>query len=65
MAGEESQDIKLQVGLLQQEVETRGRQIDSLLSKLDSTADRIVELTVELSKTKSILYYATYTFTSL
>ena len=45
---EELQDVKLQVGLLQQEVETRGRQIDALLSKLDSTADRIVELTVEI-----------------
>tara|TARA_B100001564_G_C20052816_1_gene408406 strand:+ start:94 stop:504 length:411 start_codon:yes stop_codon:yes gene_type:complete len=53
MAGEESQDIKLQVGLLQQEVETRGRQIDSLLSKLDSTADRIVELTVEIKSLNS------------
>ena len=45
---EELQDVKLQVGLLQQEVETRGRQMDTLLSKLDSTADRIVELTVEI-----------------
>jgi len=53
MAGEESQDIKLQVGLLQQEVETRGRQIDSLLSKLDTTADRIVELTVEIKSLNS------------
>ena len=53
MAGEESQDIKLKVGLLQQEVETRGRQIDSLLSKLDSTADRIVELTVEIKSLNS------------
>ena len=45
---EELQDVKLQVGLLQQEVEVRGRQIDALLSKLDTTADRIVELTVEI-----------------
>ena len=45
---EELQDVKLQVGLLQQEVEGRGRQIDALLSKLDTTADRIVELTVEI-----------------
>ena len=44
---EELQDVKLQVGLLQQEVEVRGRQIDALLSKLDTTADRIVDLTVE------------------
>ena len=45
---EELHDVKLQVGLLQQEVEVRGRQIDALLTKLDSTADRIVELTVEI-----------------
>ena len=45
---EELQNVKLQVGLLQQEVEVRGRQIDALLSKLDTTADRIVELTVEI-----------------
>ena len=42
------QDVKLHVGLLQQEVEVRGRQIDALLEKLDTTADRIVELTVEI-----------------
>ena len=50
---EELLDVKLQVGLLQQEVETRGRQIDALLSKLDSTADRIVELTVEIKSLNS------------
>ena len=50
---EELQDVKLQVGLLQQEVESRGRQIDALLSKLDSTADRIVELTVEIRSLNS------------
>ena len=50
---EELQDVKLQVGLLQQEVEVRGRQIDALLSKLDSTADRIVELTVEIKTLNS------------
>ena len=50
---EESQDVKLQVGLLQQEVEVRGRQIDSLLNKLDSTADKIVELTVEIKSLNS------------
>ena len=36
---EELQDVRLQVGLLQQEVEVRGRQIDALLTKLDTTAD--------------------------
>jgi len=50
---EELQDVKLQVGLLQQEVESRGRQIDALLTKLDSTADRIVELTVEIRSLNS------------
>ena len=50
---EELHDVKLQVGLLQQEVEVRGRQIDALLSKLDSTADRIVELTVEIKTLNS------------
>ena len=50
---EELQDVKLQVGLLQQEVEGRGRQIDVLLSKLDTTTDRIVELTVEIRSLNS------------
>ena len=50
---EELQSVKLQVGLLQQEVEARGRQIDALLSKLDSTADKIVELTVEIKTLNS------------
>ena len=50
---EELHNVKLQVGLLQQEVESRGRQIDALLSKLDTTADRIVELTVEIKSLNS------------
>jgi chromosome segregation ATPase len=50
---EEIQDVRLQVGLLQQEVEVRGRQIDTLLSKLDTTADKIVELTVEIKSLNS------------
>ena len=50
---EELHDVKLQVGLLQQEVEGRGRQIDVLLSKLDTTTDRIVELTVEIKTLNS------------
>ena len=50
---EELQDVKLQVGLLQNEVEVRGRQIDALLSKLDTTADRIVDLTVEIKTLNS------------
>ena len=50
---EELHNVKLQVGLLQQEVEGRGRQIDALLSKLDTTTDRIVELTVEIRSLNS------------
>jgi chromosome segregation ATPase len=50
---EELQTVKLQVGLLQQDVEARGKQIDALLSKLDSTADKIVELTVEIKSLNS------------
>jgi len=50
---EELHNVKLQVGLLQQEVEGRGRQIDALLSKLDTTTDRIVELTVEIKTLNS------------
>ena len=50
---EELQAVKLQVGLLKQEVEARGRQIDALLTKLDSTADKIVELTVEIKSLNS------------
>jgi chromosome segregation ATPase len=50
---EELQAVKLQVGLLQQEVKDRGRQIDALLTKLDSTADKIVELTVEIKSLNS------------
>ena len=50
---EEIQDVKLKVGLLQQKVEVRGKQIDTLLSKLDTTADKIVELTVEIKSLNS------------
>ena len=50
---EELQTVKLQVGLLQQEVGARGRQIDALLTKLDSTADKIVDLTVEIKSLNS------------
>jgi chromosome segregation ATPase len=53
MPVEELQAVKLQVGLLQQEVKDRGRQIDALLTKLDSTADKIVELTVEIKSLNS------------
>ena len=42
------QSVKLEVGLLKNEVEVRGRQIDTLLSKLDLTTDKLQELTVEI-----------------
>ena len=48
MPEEELQTVKLEVGLLKNEVEARGRQIDTLLSKLDHTADKLQELTVEI-----------------
>ena len=50
MAAEELQSVKLEVGLLKNEVEVRGRQIESLLSKLDLTADKLQELTVQIIK---------------
>ena len=50
---EELQAVKLQVWLLQQEVGARGKQIDALLSQLDTTADKIVELTVEIKSLNS------------
>ena len=50
---EELQSVKLQVGMLSKEVEVRGRQIDALLSKLDITADKIIDLTVEIKSLNS------------
>ena len=50
MPEEELQSVKLEVGLLKNEVEVRGRQIDILLSKLDLTADKLQELTVQIIK---------------
>ena len=48
MPEEELQDVKLEVGLLKNEVEVRGRQIDTLLQKLDLTTEKLQELTVEI-----------------
>ena len=45
---EELHDVKLKVSLLEQEVGASGKQIDALLKKLDTTADKILELTVEI-----------------
>ena len=50
MPEEELQSVKLEVGLLKNEVELRGRQIETLLSKLDLTADKLQELTVQIIK---------------
>ena len=50
MPEHELQSVKLEVGLLKNEVEVRGRQIETLLSKLDLTADKLQELTVQIIK---------------
>ena len=50
MPEEELQSVKLEVGLLKNEVEVRGRQIDTLLSKLDLTTDKLQQLTVQIIK---------------
>ena len=44
------QSVKLEVGLLKSEVETRGKQIEALLQKLDLTADKLQQLTVQIIK---------------
>ena len=50
MAEEELHAVKLDVGLLKNEVEVRGKQIETLLQKLDLTADKLQELTVQIIK---------------
>ena len=50
MPEEELQSVKLEVGLLKNEVEVRGRQIETLLQKLELTADKLQELTVQIIK---------------
>jgi len=50
MPEEELQSVKLEVGLLKNEVEVRGKQIETLLQKLDLTADKLQELTVQIIK---------------
>jgi chromosome segregation ATPase len=44
------QSVKLEVGLLKNEVETRGKQIETLLQKLDLTTDKLSLLTVQIIK---------------
>ena len=50
MAEEELHAVKLDVGLLKNEVEVRGKQIEALLQKLDLTADKLQQLTVQIIK---------------
>ena len=50
MAAEELQSVKLEVGLLKNEVEVRGKQIETLLQKLDLTTDKLRQLTVQIIK---------------
>ena len=50
MPEHELQSVKLEVGLLKSEVEVRGRQIETLLQKLDLTADKLQQLTVQIIK---------------
>ena len=50
MPEHELQSVKLEVGLLKNEVEVRGRQIETLLQKLDLTADKLQQLTVQIIK---------------
>ena len=40
--------VKLEVGLLKKENEVRGKQIEALLTKLDLTADKLQQLTVQI-----------------
>ena len=50
MAEEALQSVKLEVGLLKNEVEARGKQVEVLLQKLDLTTDKLQELTVQIIK---------------
>ena len=50
MPEHELQSVKLEVCLLKNEVEVRGRQVETLLQKLDLTADKLQELTVQIIK---------------
>ena len=50
MPEHELQSVKLEVGLLKNEVEVRGRQIETLLQKLDLTTDKLQQLTVQITK---------------
>ena len=47
---EELQDVKLEVGLLKNEVEARGKQTETLLQKLDLTTAKLQQLTGQIIK---------------
>ena len=44
------QSVKLEVGLLKNEVGQRGKQEEALLQKLDLTTDKLTQLTVQIIK---------------
>ena len=50
MPEHELQSVKLEVGLLKNEVEARGKQTEVLLQKLDLTTDKLQQLTVQIIK---------------
>ena len=47
---EELSDVKLEVGLLKNEVAARGKQTETLLQTLDLTTDNLQQLTVQIIK---------------
>ena len=50
MPEHELQSVKLEVGLLKNEVGQRGKQVEALLQKLDLTTDKLQQLTVQIIK---------------
>ena len=50
MAQEDLQELKYEVNLLKSKVDTKGREIDLLLTKLDTTADKLGDLTVTITR---------------
>ena len=50
MAQEAIQELKYEVNLLKSKVDTSGREIDLLLQKLDTTADKLGDLTVTITR---------------
>ena len=50
MAQEDLQELKYEVNLLISKVDSSGREIDLLLQKLDTTADKLGDLTVTITR---------------